>query len=77
METDLFRLKGHRDAKNDLFQADNESNKTKYDPIKVTYGPLNDPLNKIQVQLLNALKTKPKADYATLAKKFRCQPIYR
>jgi hypothetical protein len=26
--------------------------------------PLNDPLNTIQMHLLNALKTKPKADYA-------------
>ena len=42
LKTDLFRLKGHRD-------------------------PKNDPLNKIQVHLLNALKTKPKANYATLA----------
>jgi ATP-dependent DNA helicase RecG len=57
-----------RVPKNDLLQADNGPNKTQYDPIKLNRDPLNDPLNKIQVQLLNALKTKPKADYATLAK---------
>ena len=68
LKTDLFRLKGHRDPKNDPLQADNGLNKTKYDPIKLSCDPLNDPLNKIQVQLLNALKTKPKANYATLAK---------
>ena len=67
LKTGLFRLKGHRDPKNDLLQADNGSNKTQYDPIKGGYDPLNDPLNKMQVQLLGALKTKPKADYATLA----------
>jgi ATP-dependent DNA helicase RecG len=67
LKTDLFRLKGHRDPKNDLLQADNGPNKTQYDPIKFSRDPLNDPLNKIQVHLLNALKTKPKADYATLA----------
>ncbi len=38
-----------------------------YDPITARHDPLNDPLNKIQVHLLNALKTEPKADYATLA----------
>ena len=68
LKTDLFRLKGHRDPKNVLLQADNGSYKTSFDPIKFNRDPLNDPLNKIQVQLLNALKTKPKADYATLAK---------
>ena len=59
-------LKGHRDPKNDLLQADNGSN-TQYDPITARREPLNDPLNEMQVQLFNALKTKPKADYATLA----------
>jgi ATP-dependent DNA helicase RecG len=67
LKTDLFRLKGHRDPKNDLLQPDNGPNKTQYDPIKFSLDPLNDPLNKIQVHLLNALKTKPKADYAALA----------
>ncbi len=54
--------------KNDLLQTDKGSYKKNFDPIKFNRDPLNDPLNKIQVQLLSALKTKPKADYATLAK---------
>jgi len=68
LKTDLFRLEGHRDPKNDLLQADNGSNKTQYAPITACRDPLNDLLNEIQVQLLNALKTEPRADYATLAR---------
>ena len=49
LKTDLFRLKGHRDPKNVLLQADNGSYKTSFDPIKFNRDPLNDPLNKIQV----------------------------
>lgn len=74
LKTDLFRLKGHRDPKNDLLQADNGSNKTQYDPIKTRHDPLTDPLNKMPVQLLNALKTEPKADYARLARILEVSP---
>jgi len=67
LKTDLFRLKGHRDPNNDLLQADNGSNRTRDDPIKAGPDPLYDLLNKMQVQLLTALKTEPNADYARLA----------
>jgi len=68
LKTDFFHLRGHRNPKKDLLQANNGSTKTGYDPIKANHDLLNDPLNKMQVQLLDVLKTKPKADYATLAK---------
>jgi ATP-dependent DNA helicase RecG len=48
--------------------------KTEFFRLKGHRDALNDPLNKIQVQLLNALKTKPKADYATLAKNLDFSP---
>jgi ATP-dependent DNA helicase RecG len=61
-------LKVHCHPRNALLQADNWSNKIQHDPIKIKHDPLNDPLNKMQVQLLDVLKTKPKTDYAILAK---------
>jgi predicted HTH transcriptional regulator len=60
-------MKQHNETE-PVFEATEDFLKTDLFRLKGHRDPLNDPLNKIQVQLLNALKTKPKADYTTLAK---------
>lgn len=67
LKTVLLRSKGHHDSKNVLLNV----------PLKRDKGSRiknGDLLNEIQVQLLNALRAKPRADYALLAETLGISP---
>jgi len=68
LKADLYRLKGHFDPGDDRLKVYNGSKRAQSDRIKKDDDLLIDPLNQMQVQLLNALKKEPKADYPALAK---------